>query len=396
VKPVKDIDVRNLWLIRLYYIFYFGGMGAIFPFLTLFYVHNGLSGTEIGVLNALVALGSFISAPIWGWLSDNAFRPRLILQIALVLDCLTLYLVSRQTAFLFITIFIVLNALAAGGVNPQSQIQALLISEKNRTGYGSIRLCGSLGYALAALISGTAIQQTPLLAGFYLFCALTLLAALILFMIRNPSTDLPEQEPQARPQKTSISGIFSVIFKNRQLVAYLFALIIVAIMSNGISFESVYLQRLGANGAVIGRLSTLGALVEIPMMLLADRLMRKKGSTITLIMGWLFYVVALLAIVIHPSIASFILYRVILGLSFSLYAVSCTYFVVERTPDQQAGTILAFFSVTVGNLINMVASPISGALFDWAGPYWLYVIALAGYCIAAAIIFFSVFRKKAR
>jgi MFS transporter, PPP family, 3-phenylpropionic acid transporter len=396
VKPVKDIDVRNLWLIRLYYIFYFGGMGAIFPFLTLFYVHNGLSGTQIGVLNALVALGCFISAPIWGWLSDNALRPRLILQVALVLDCLTLYLVSRQTAFLFITIFIVLNALAAGGVNPQSQIQALLISEKNRTGYGSIRLCGSLGYALAALVSGMAIQQTTLLAGFYLFCALTLFAALILFLIRNHLQDLPEQAPQVRPTKTSISSIFNVIFKNPQLVAYLFALIIVAIMSNGVSFESVYLQRLGASEAVIGRLSTLGALVEIPMMLLADRLMRKKGSTITLIMGWLFYVVALLAIVIHPSIASFIIYRVILGLSFSLYAVSCTYFVVERTPDQQAGTILAFFSVTVGNLINMIASPISGALFDWAGPYWLYVIALAGYCIAAAIIFFSVARKNER
>jgi PPP family 3-phenylpropionic acid transporter len=394
MKLFKDNDQRNLWLIRLYFVFYFGGMGAIFPFITLFYVSNGLSGTEIGILNTLVALSCFVAAPIWGRFTDNARRPRVVLQAALILDTLTLYMVSRQTAFLFIAIYVTLNALAAGGINPQSQVQALLISEKAGTGFGSVRLGGSLGYAIAALVTGAVIQKTSLVMCFYIFSALTIISALILLLIRSQAQEpkAPLSQPQA--VKIPISQVFVEIFKNSELMAYMIALIIVSICSNGISFESVYLQQLGASKAVIGQLSTLAALVEIPMMLLADRLMRKKGSTKTLIFGWLAYAAGLIVIVIHPSISSFVAYRVINGLSYSLYAVSCTYFVVERTPAQQSGTILAFFAVTIGNVISMIASPVSGVLFDWAGPYWLYVIALAGYIIAVAILFFGVLRKN--
>jgi uncharacterized membrane protein YwaF len=33
-------------------------------------------------------------------------------------------------------------------------------------------------------------------------------------------------------------------------------------------------------------------------------------------------------------------------------------------------------------------------IFDWAGPYWLYVLSLVGYLIAMAIMYFMVFLKR--
>ena len=385
---------RNLWLIRLYFVFYFGGMGSIFPFITLFYVSKGLSGTEIGILNTLVGLGCFIAAPIWGRFSDNARRPRLVLQIALILDCLTLYLVSQQSAFLFLAIFVCLNALAAGGINPQSQVQALIFSEQADTGFGSIRLGGSFGYAVAALVSGWIIQKTSLQSGFILFTGLTLAAAVTLLFIRSEKVEPSGTPTEQTRTKLSSEQVLSTIFKNRELIVFLAVIVVVSIMSNGLSFESVYLQRLGASDAAIGQLSTLAALIEIPMMLLADKIKRIKGSTFSLMAGLFFYILGVLPILIYPSIGSFIITRVVNGLSFSLYTVACTYFITERTPVQQAGTILAFFTVTVVDLIGIVVSPLSGLIFDYAGPYWLYVITLAGYCIAIALVFFLIVRKK--
>lgn len=393
MKFFRDPVTRNLWLIRLYYVFYFGAMGAISPFITLFYVERGLSGTQIGVLNTIVALSCFVSAPVMGRMADNSRRPRRILQVALLLSSLTYYLLSLQTAFLIMAFVVALNALVAGGINPQSQIQALAAAEKAGTGYGSIRLCGSLGYAIVAMISGAVIEKTSLVTGFYGFGLLNIVAILILFLIRTPGNEL-KTTSSGDTQKVPLPQVISAIFKNPELVAYTAALIIVSVCSNGISFESVYMQQLGASDAVIGRLSTLGALVEMPMMLLADRLMRRRGATFTLILGWFFYCLGTLVIVIHPAVASFIIVRVVLGLSFSLTAVSGTYYVVDRAPASQTGTILAFFSVTVSSIIGIVASPISGTLFDRLGAYWLYVIAAIGYGLGASIIFTMLMRKN--
>lgn len=394
MKLLKNNETRNLWLIRLYYIFYIGGMGAMSPFITLFYVDRGLKGTQIGLLNTIVALSCFISAPIMGRLADNSRRPRLILQTALFLSSLTYFLLSFQTIFLYMAIVVGINALVAGGINPQSQIQALGIAEKAGTFYGSIRLCGSLGYAVTAAISGVIIQKTSLVSGFYGFAALNIIAVLILFLIRTPGQKTTPLAAAEEQPKESISKVIGAIFKNPELVGYLIALVIVSIASNGISFESVYMRQLGASDSVIGQMSTLGALVEMPMMLLADRLMRRRGAAATQILGWFFYFVGTLIIVFFPSVISFVVYRVILGLSFSLTAVSGTYYVVDRCPTQQTGTILAFFSVTVSSIIGIIVSPISGAIFDWVGPHWLYVIAAMGYGIGAAIIFAMVMGKK--
>jgi PPP family 3-phenylpropionic acid transporter len=394
MKLLKHNDTRNLWLIRLYYVFYFGGMGAISPFITLFYVDRGLKGTQIGLLNTIVALSCFISAPIMGRLADNSRRPRLILQAALFLSSITYYLLSLQTVFLYMAIVVGINALVAGGINPQSQIQALNIADKSGALYGSIRMCGSLGYAIVALISGAIIQKTSIVSGFYGFFALNIIAALLLFLIRTPERPIKAPAATGKSPKEPISQVIGAIFKNPELVGYLISLIIVSITSNGISFESVYMRQLGASDAVIGRLSTLGALVEIPMMLLADKLMRRRGAAITQIMGLSFYCIGTLVIVFFPSVTSFIILRIILGLSFALTAVSGTYYVVDRCPAQQAGTILAFFSVTVSSIIGIIISPISGLIFDWAGPHWLYVISAAGYGLGAAIIFGTIAANK--
>lgn len=383
---------RNLWLMRLYYFLYFSGMGAINPFINLFYISRHLSGTEIGVLGTFSALVGLLSAPFWGRLNDNVRHPRLLLQAALFVNSLAYYFLSRQSAFLEMAVIIGLNALICSSINPQSQAQALEAAAGAGTYYGSIRLFGSLGWAIAAVLSGLLIQKTSLLSAFYLFGLTTLLAALVLFLIRPSGQKKPPQ--QLKPVRLPMKQVLLEMIKNRELLAFAIALIVMWAASNGTTtFESVYMQRLGAPTSLIGWANTVGAVVEIPMMLLADRVLRRKGSAATLLAGYLSYVLGLTIIVIHPSVASFFIYRAINGVSLALYSIAFTYFIVERTPAQQTGTMLALYSVTIAGLVSILVSPLSGWLFDRIGPYWLYVIALAGYAIAASAIYFWVLHK---
>jgi PPP family 3-phenylpropionic acid transporter len=384
---------KNLWLIRLYYLVYFGAMGSISPFLNLFYVHNGLSGTEIGVLNTISAVSGMISAPLWGRLSDNARRPRLVLQVTLALNALAYFFLSQQTIFLYTAIVIGFNAFVSSGINPASQAQALLSAAESGAYYGSVRMWGSAGWAIMATLSGLIIQKTSLFSGFIAFIALNLLAAGILFWVHTQKPDYPGVIKGVRQPAVPMKEVFRSLIKSRELTWFLLALVSVWVLANGVNFESVYLQQLGASEGLIGWENTIGAIIEIPMMLVADRIMRKRGSNFTLLIGFFSYMLACATIVIYPSVVSFFLYRAINGVSLSLYSVSFTYFIVERAPTGQSGTMLALYSVTIAGLLSILMSPVSGRIFDLVGPYWLYVMALIGYTLAAGFIFFGVILK---
>ena len=378
---------------RLYYLLYFGGMGAVSPFINLFYIQNHLSGTEIGLLGTLSALVGLISAPFLGRWNDNLRQPRLILQLALIINAAAYYFLSQQTVFLDMAIIIAFNALVTSCVNPQSQAQALVVVEEAGLGYGNIRMWGSLGYALAAVSSGWFIQRTSLLSGFYGFALLTVASAGILQLIRSPRK-AGTQATVERSETIPMGRVLLEMVRNRELLAFLIALVVMWLATNGASnFEAVYLQELGANSSLIGWINMVGAMCEIPMMLGADSILRRRGSTFTLLAGFFSYSLSTALIVIHPSVASFFIYRIINGTSMGLYAVAFTYFIVERTPAKQTATMLALYSVTIAGVVGLVAAPLSGWVFDVAGAHWLYVMSLAGYVTAFAIIYLGVTRR---
>lgn len=185
---------------RFYYLLYFGGMGAVSPFINLFYIQNHLSGTEIGLLGTINALVALISAPFLGRWNDNLRQPRLILQLGLVVNAVAYYFLSQQTVFLNMAIVIAFNALITSCVNPQSQAQALQVVNEAGLGYGNVRMWGSLGYALAAAGSGWLIQRTSLLSGFYGFVLLTAVSAGVLQLVRSPQK--PVTQPIVERRKT--------------------------------------------------------------------------------------------------------------------------------------------------------------------------------------------------
>lgn len=385
---------NNLWLMRLYYLVYYMGTGAINPFINLFYIDRGLSGTEIGLLTTIGSLSGMVAAPVWGRLNDSARRPRLLLQIALCINSAAYFLISRQTIFLNMAIIIGLNALVISGVDPLMSSQALSVARESDAGFGSIRLWGSMGWALAAPISGWIIQHTNLLSVFYEYITMLLLSTAILFLIKTSNPQL-ERVPSGEVQpRLPLWQVLREFLKNRELVALLIASVAVWIGTNGTKFESVYLQQLGAGESVIGWVNTIGAVVEMPMMLLADRVLRRTNPTFTLRIGYLVYVFALAFVVIHPSVATILIYRALGGVGLGFYVVSFTQFIAQRAPAGQTATALALYSVTFAGVVNILISPVNGMIFDLAGAYWLYVQAMIGYTLAFVIMYFAVVRKR--
>jgi len=94
-------------------------------------------------------------------------------------------------------------------------------------------------------------------------------------------------------------------------------------------------------------------------------------------------------VLILPFISTIMVIRFVGGVAFSFYTISFIGLISSRTQTTETGTILALFSVTIAGLVNIIASPVSGAIFDLIGARWLYALSASGYLIGVLCLWWT-------
>src|SRR5690349_12273168 len=103
---------------RLYHFLLFAGNGFIIPFIGLFFVGVGLTGTQIGLIGTLTSLAGLIAAPAWGHWSDRNAHPRTVPRCILISTAVIQLIVSQQTSFLILSGLLVIDGLLTSGIFP--------------------------------------------------------------------------------------------------------------------------------------------------------------------------------------------------------------------------------------------------------------------------------------
>ncbi len=372
---------------RAYYFTFIGGVGFISPFLNIFYVSLGLTGKEIGTFASISAMVGLVVAPLW--VNEVKKRPnaRPYLQVALALGGLGYVLIANQTAFLPIAVIVFFQAMAAAGISPMSDSLTVGVTQGTGAGYGTVRVMGSLGWIFTVLSSGWLIERLGFKIGFFCTCIFYILSASLLFFV-HPQQFARRSIPQH--SRTGLRVALSRVFQDRTLLGFALALVFIGFLNNGIvQFENVYLEQLGATKSIISVAGIMSALVELPFMIWSDRIMRRFGPHRVLRGALVMYVFLRLTVLAFPAILTIMAMRFLTGVCFSLYTVCFVGLISERTASEETGTVLALYSITIAGLVNIVASPISGALFDAFGGRWLYAFAMVGYAAAFSSLWFT-------
>ena len=338
----------DLWKLRLYFAVYISAGGFLYPFITLFYKQIGLSGAQMGLLASLGWAVSMLFAPFWGRWSDTARSPKLVLQIALLGAGVTYFLIGLQAAFLGIAIFIALSSIFDNSIGSLSTTHALAATENEKSGFGSIRLFGSLGWAIVAPLAGWLIEQWGMLVPFAGFALASFLAALIIqFVTTKPrSAQRNKDKPRVPLRQVAMS-----LARDKSMLGLAAAMFIVWLTSTGRNqFESIYLVQLGASESLVGLANSIGAVVELPFMLWSDRLVQRHGSGAVLRASLLLQAVGLVSVVIVPSVASIFIFRAVQGISYSMLVVAMVAYIIEGAPHGQDATALTFYDVTLRGL----------------------------------------------
>lgn len=360
----------------LYYLAYWGAGAVYMPFVSLYFAGLGLSGSQLGVIAALLPLMTLTVAPILSAIADRrGWRVRL-LSLSLLGMSLALVVVSFPRTFAPIVGAMALLAVARSSIGPIADSLVARMAARHRLDYGGMRLWGSLSYALVALGCGALWQRVGFAPMFVASAALLIPVALLARLLEEG----PQIERAARRPLREVG-------RDRGLIALLAATFAVgAALGMDSAFQSVYVGYLGGGGLLAGALFGVSAFCELPTMRFATALARRIGAPAVLLLAY-----GLLA----SNYAGFALARaplvlipltVLKGFGFGLYFVSTVRLVDERTPPEWAATVQAIMNAGAGGLTPLAASLLGGAIYDALGPSSVFVACTAAVGLAAAIL----------
>lgn len=236
-------------------------------FLSLYLNNAGLSSNLVGIINGIVSvLGVFIY-PLWGTLSDRAKTKNNVLIIGLICSIITLVIFSRVSTTLMLGIMMIVYSLC---YMPQTGIyETVAMDYVSRTGknYGFIRMSGTIGYAVMAVIAGWWLTRREGL----------IFPILIGSMIAATTIALWLPKAYRKVEKKEKNGNIYALLKNKRI---LYVLIMFAVYNtcNGfnMTYYGIFMSEIGGTYTLVGVANMIMALAEIPFHIGPGRRFMKK------------------------------------------------------------------------------------------------------------------------
>ena len=160
----------------------FAAFGSIGSFLNLFYLDQGMSVEQMGLLAAIPAGMSLLAAPFWAGIADRFHLHKYILPIVMLISLPLALNFHLYGTFGKLMVGIILFSGCFSSFLPLADHSVLVNLGKEKSNYGSIRLWGSIGIGIMAIITGWLVERSslkvifPLYAIFIIFAAISALA----------------------------------------------------------------------------------------------------------------------------------------------------------------------------------------------------------------------------
>ncbi len=365
------------WRLSAFYLFYFAALGALVPYWGLYLKSIGFDPVAIGSLMAIPMATKFIAPNVWGWLGDRLGRRMLIVRIG-----------SFLTAFIFLGVFwlygfwelglaMALFSFFWNAVLPQFEVVTLRYLGEQAPMYARIRVWGSVGFIVAVVILGLAVDRQGPAAILPILLAIYIAIWLSSLLVRDP-------DPQ--PHVTDQPSLLSVL--KRPAVIGFFAVCFLLQVGHGAyyTFYSIYMEGEGYSKTVIGQLWALGVIAEVVVFLFMHRLLERWGARRVLMASLLLAALRWLLIGNFPqSLAIMLFAQTLHAATFGTFHASAIHLVHHYFTGRHQGRGQALYASLSFGAGGALGSFSSGFLFSSAGPGITYGVS-AGVSLLAFVI----------
>lgn len=333
--PPKPEDPRTMFLIRLLFLSYYASLGALMPYLPVYYHSLGHGGQIIGMLGAVKPLTTFLVAPFWGLVADQTQAPFTILKVTFLVSLVGQLMVAGYQDYRYIMFMVFITALFNAPV--KSLIDSMVMSHINdRSQYGRLRLWGQMGFGFGSsgvgillshskgVISPTAtsipdawlesISKFPGTVQKFIHLADSFWQAITgyrLLFLTHAALSVPtwmaiqafqrldneSKEPQKKrivikkPKETKESSAhindgLSLLVHNTDALLFFFLIFVVGVSSGVVeNFAYVRLREVGGTGREMGFSRLVSSIAGAPMFWFSGPLTEKLGADRVLVLS---------------------------------------------------------------------------------------------------------------
>jgi len=362
---------------KAFYFFFFAALAFLSPYLTLYYDDLGLTGRQIGVLAALPSIVTFISAPIFGAITDLTQQHKRILGASIFLLIASVVLLSFIKTFLGLIPGVMLYAFFMAPLLPLIDRSVIEILGQKSDQYGKQRLWGAIGWGLLAPVSGYVVGFWGLNWAFYG-------AAVLLFGLFVISQLTPIQP--VKLQVSYLRGVKDLLSDSQVIIFFLVMLVGGMGLSTVHNYLFLYLRHLGAGTVTMGYALTIATLSELVIMYFADRLLKSWKAQGLILFGLVMVTVRLVgyALASTPQVA--LLFQLLHGPTFAAIWMAGVAYMTEIAPPGLGNTAQGLFTGVVMGLGSALGAFLGGYLYQSLGFSQMYALA-GGVVLIAAIVF---------
>mgnify|MGYP001766442599 CR=1 FL=1 len=364
-----------------YYFFYFAFIGAFSPYFALYLQSLSFSAWDIGLLMSQMQLMRLLGPYVWGWLADHFGRRLFIVRLAGIAS------LAGFSCFFFLQqlngMLVAMAILAFFWSAALPLVEALTFDHlrESTANYSRIRVWGSVGFIVAVLATGAALEFVAV-SGILWVCWLILLGIFACAMLIR---DVP-----AAKAVCGRAGSILAVVKQKHVAGFFVACFAMSAAHGALYvFYSIHLAELGFGKAAVGAFWTLGVLSEIAVFMVMARLLRNYKFRVLMLMTFAVAVVRFLLIGWGgATVLLLILAQLMHAMTFGVFHATSVAVVNAWFPERYRGRGQALYSSISFGAGGLLGGLLSGWMWDRVGAGWTYTLSSAFALFGFLVVWF--------
>jgi PPP family 3-phenylpropionic acid transporter len=368
-------------------LFIYQGTLAATGFIVAFLQSKGLGTAQVGIIMSFSSVMMMLAPPLWGIWADKLRSIRRVFTLCLVLAA-ALYALTPLASFLSncsVVVMSVVLTLSAFFRAPTSSLMDNWIVRTARQipgiSYGTIRIWGSIGYAIISYGLMYLVTWFSLASPFYFYA---LAAAAVLLLSRR----LPDENTGGTVLSLKDLQV-GRIFKDYWLATFLIFLILRGIsMYCSSNFLPFLIADVGGDTASLGAINAIRALCEVPLLLLSQRLIRRFGMIRLIITSSILYMLGELGYAAVSSVGQIIAVQCMAGVAFGLFVACQVQYVAQIAPEGLSATAQTM-AAALPAMTGIFGNALAGWIMQVLGLRQYYFLSAMVLLTASLVLIFS-------
>ncbi len=351
---------------------YWAMSGIIFNFIAVFLQARAFSNYEIGIVITIGNIVSFSVQPIIAALIDRRGQKTLsgcigIMSLLSLVLCVGLLLLPDGSLPLSASyvLLIALNLL----MQPLCTSLCFYVESWGfKMSFGRARAIGSLCYSASMLILGTLVERTSADAVPYSLILTMVVCGVAAMLFYGDQRKHAPSVIEEKVQTEKSSGIVAFVSQNKRFTVFLIGVAVIYFTHSLIcNFFIEYVRNVGGSKSDMGNILAFMSIVEVPVMLLFSRLLKRFSCSFLLRLSAVMFTVKELAIYFASSVAGLYAAEALQSLSFALLLPAAVQYINDIIPEKDVVKGQSFFTAAI-TLGSVFAGFVAGLLLDGYGP----------------------------